>query len=101
MPDIQTSRKARVNHGEARVYKKNIPHAMPQYGLWARDVTRFLKTLPRRRMFDLVITSPPYNIGKEYEERIGFQRYLEWQAEMIEAIVPLSLIHISEPTRPY
>jgi adenine-specific DNA-methyltransferase len=27
----------------------------------------------------LVVTSPPYNIGKKYERRIGFDRYLEEQ----------------------
>ena len=29
-------------------------------------------------IFDLVITSPPYNIGKEYENVMSIEDYLEW-----------------------
>jgi len=31
----------------------------------------------------LVVTSPPYNIGKKYEKRLQFERYLEQQEETI------------------
>ena len=31
----------------------------------------------------LVLTSPPYNIGKPYEERIEFKEYLEWQKKVL------------------
>ncbi|WP_262692482.1 DNA-methyltransferase [Kordiimonas aestuarii] len=39
--------------------------------------------------FDLVITSPPYNIGKEYEreERLSLDDYLEWLDGIIEKLV--------------
>lgn len=33
---------------------------------------------------DLVVTSPPYNIGKEYESRVELERYISRQAEVIE-----------------
>ncbi|MCB9452689.1 MAG: site-specific DNA-methyltransferase [Anaerolineaceae bacterium] len=33
----------------------------------------------------LIITSPPYNIGKEYEEAFDFEHYLEQQRATIEA----------------
>lgn len=39
--------------------------------------------------FDLVITSPPYNIGKEYEKKKEIEDYLAEQEEIIEKIVNL------------
>lgn len=33
---------------------------------------------------DLVVTSPPYNIGKEYEKRLDLDLYVEQQARVIE-----------------
>ena len=38
--------------------------------LVAYDVEHFLDSLPEKPLFDLVITSPPYDIGKEYEKRM-------------------------------
>lgn len=35
---------------------------------------------------DCVVTSPPYNIGKEYEKRVALEKYLEWQETVIERI---------------
>lgn len=37
--------------------------------------------------FDLVITSPPYNVGKEYEVKISIEKYLEKQTPIIEQLV--------------
>ncbi len=37
--------------------------------------------------FDLVITSPPYNVGKSYEVKTSIEKYLETQEEIIEEIV--------------
>lgn len=37
--------------------------------------------------FDLVITSPPYNIGKSYETKTNIERYLETQEEIINEVV--------------
>jgi adenine-specific DNA-methyltransferase len=39
--------------------------------------------------FDLVITSPPYNLGKEYESKKSIDEYLADQEEMITKIVSL------------
>lgn len=33
--------------------------------LFLMDVEKFLDALPQQPLFDLVVTSPPYNIGKE------------------------------------
>lgn len=41
------------------------------------------------QQFDLIMTSPPYNLGKEYEHKIAFDHYLENQAQVISKLVPL------------
>ncbi|OGU38779.1 MAG: DNA methyltransferase [Ignavibacteria bacterium RIFOXYB2_FULL_35_12] len=37
--------------------------------------------------FDLIITSPPYNVGKEYEVKSSIEKYLETQEEIIKQLV--------------
>lgn len=37
--------------------------------------------------FDLIITSPPYNIGKSYEKKTSIEKYLETQEEIINELV--------------
>ncbi|MFH1732353.1 MAG: site-specific DNA-methyltransferase, partial [Planctomycetota bacterium] len=43
------------------------------------DCLQLLEQIPDESM-RLIVTSPPYNIGKEYEKRLGLDRYLEQQA---------------------
>lgn len=45
-----------------------------------------LQSLPDRSM-QLVVTSPPYNLGKEYERRLKLETYLRQQAEVISECV--------------
>jgi adenine-specific DNA-methyltransferase len=45
-----------------------------------------LKTVPDESI-KLVITSPPYNIGKEYEKKLKLDNYLHQQAEVITECV--------------
>jgi DNA modification methylase len=35
----------------------------------------------------LIVTSPPYNIGKPYERRVEFEKYLLWQSEVVKECV--------------
>jgi adenine-specific DNA-methyltransferase len=37
--------------------------------------------------FDLILTSPPYNIGKSYETKTSIEKYLESQEVIIEELV--------------
>lgn len=37
--------------------------------------------------FDLIITSPPYNIGKSYETKTSIEEYLETQEEIIVELI--------------
>lgn len=46
----------------------------------------YMRGLPADAM-QLIVTSPPYNIGKEYERRTALESYLEEQAACIAAAV--------------
>jgi adenine-specific DNA-methyltransferase len=50
------------------------------------DCLEFLKTIPDGT-FQLVVTSPPYNLGKEYERRIHLDDYVEQQRRVIRECV--------------
>ena len=50
------------------------------------DVEKFLDALPEEPIFDLVVTSPPYNIGKEYEKKTALEQYIQWQERIIRKI---------------
>lgn len=41
-----------------------------------------LKEIPKGSI-DLVITSPPYNLGKDYEQNLDLDEYLSWHEELI------------------
>jgi DNA modification methylase len=51
------------------------------------DVLAVLKKLPNK--CDLIVTSPPYNIGKVYERSgsLTFEKYIEWLDGVIHALV--------------
>ena len=40
-------------------------------------------------MFQLIVSSPPYNIGKSYEKQVGFEQYLDWQSQVAAELVRL------------
>lgn len=50
--------------------------------LFQGDCIELLKTIPDDSL-NLVITSPPYNIGKEYEKRLKLKSYIDQQAAVI------------------
>ncbi len=52
------------------------------------DNRSFMAGLPNGSM-KLIVTSPPYNIGKEYERRLSLPSYLHAQEEVIEECVRL------------
>lgn len=54
--------------------------------VFGMDVEKFLDSLPEEPIFDLVVTSPPYNIGKEYEKKVALEKYMEWQERVIRKI---------------
>jgi len=50
------------------------------------DTRKFLETIPDET-FRLIITSPPYNIGKVYEVRTSIEEYLETQSQVISELI--------------
>ena len=88
--ELDTSKKANGSTAAVRIYKPGhgFGAASPNYALWQGDVESFLDSLPREPTFDLVVTSPPYNIGKPYETRSTLEDYLLWQSKIIDKVVP-------------
>jgi adenine-specific DNA-methyltransferase len=54
--------------------------------LFPGDCRSLLQSVPRQT-FQLVVTSPPYNLGKEYEEKIELNDYVRQQATVIRECV--------------
>jgi adenine-specific DNA-methyltransferase len=40
-----------------------------------------------KNLISLIISSPPYNIGKVYEKQVSLDEYLKWQKEVIKNLV--------------
>lgn len=53
--------------------------------LYNGDANDFLSTIPNN-FLSLVVTSPPYNIGKEYETKISLSDYLAFHTKIISKI---------------
>jgi len=51
-----------------------------------RDVKDALREIPDGNA-RLIISSPPYNIGKAYEKQTSLEDYLEWQTDIISELV--------------
>lgn len=67
---------------------KNVPTRVGSDNIiWNRDVSDVLSKLPEKALFDLVVTSPPYNIGKPYEKHLELEEYVRWHGALIEDIV--------------
>lgn len=64
-----------------------VPVPFPASLLWHGDVSHFLDVLPNKPLFDLVVSSPPYNIGKAYEVKKSLEAYLYWHEQVLEKIV--------------
>ena len=62
---------------------------MPDFekpGVRCETVEKFLASLPEDPVFDLTVTSPPYDIGKAYEHRVPLEKYVAWQKQIITEI---------------
>lgn len=53
--------------------------------LYEGDNKELLRTIPDRSI-KLVVTSPPYNIGKSYETKVAIESYLETQQNVIKEL---------------
>jgi DNA modification methylase len=53
--------------------------------LYHGDVLDFLETIPDQSI-RLIVTSPPYNLGKYYEKRVSIEQYLKGQVNVIDQL---------------
>jgi len=53
--------------------------------IYQRDCIEGMRSIPAGSV-DLVITSPPYNIGKEYEETQSLADYTSWLSDVIKEV---------------
>ena len=60
--------------------------------LYGGDCLPFIRSLPQGPLFDLIVTSPPYNIGKMYEKGKlrSREEYIAWQEEVIYSLYRFS-----------
>lgn len=65
----------------SNTYSKNA-----EVVLFFGDVRNLLPSIPEGEV-QLIVTSPPYNLGKEYEKRVELRDYLAQQKEVIEGCV--------------
>ncbi|OGU30769.1 MAG: DNA methyltransferase [Ignavibacteria bacterium GWA2_35_9] len=57
-----------------------------KYKILNGDALKELENFENKK-FDLIITSPPYNIGKEYETKKSIEEYLKTQEKIIELLI--------------
>ncbi|RJS72279.1 site-specific DNA-methyltransferase, partial [Methanophagales archaeon] len=57
--------------------------------LYLGDTLDLLKQIPDK-MAGLVVTSPPYNIGKPYEKKLNLQEYIEQQEKVIKESIRIT-----------
>ncbi|MCL2218857.1 MAG: site-specific DNA-methyltransferase [Chitinispirillia bacterium] len=62
-------------------YYNNISDAILLEG----DTLDIVKKLPQNE-FKLLVSSPPYNIGKVYEKEVNLNQYIEWQESIISEL---------------
>jgi len=77
----RTTRDTPNSSSQVLVLKKLPAHlpAETHYLLWQGDAERLIDRASAENMrFSLIITSPPYNLGKEYEDRKQMDEYLRW-----------------------
>ena len=56
------------------------------YEIQNNDCLSALKEIENEK-FDLILTSPPYNVGKSYETKTSIEKYLETQEDIILELV--------------
>ncbi len=67
-------------------------YSAPGIRLYNRDCLAAMRTLPPE-VVALTVTSPPYNIGKEYEKPLELDAYFDWCKKWISEIYRLTATH--------
>ena len=70
--------------------RAELPAAIGQPAMVCEDNLAFIQRLEDARLqMKLIVTSPPYNLGKDYETKSSLDEYLHSQAEVIKQCVRL------------
>ncbi|GHU28865.1 methyltransferase [Betaproteobacteria bacterium] len=80
--DSQCSRLLRMNKQMSEFYISPIFSLQERAILFEGDCLEFLSAIPDESI-QLVVTSPPYNLGKSYERKGALDKYLQWQDQVI------------------
>ena len=65
---------------------KSLENNKKEFHIENGDCLKVLKKI-KDNTFDLILTSPPYNIGKSYETQTTIEKYLETQEEIIIELI--------------
>jgi len=76
-----------VIQGRKVLYDRRFRQGYDIVLAWS-DVLEFLEGVPDDTA-TLIVTSPPYNIGKPYEERVELREYLEWQRKVVKRCIDI------------
>ena len=77
-----TRRLERTETEQTPLWPRERPRPEDRPLLACADNLDFMRGLPGDR-FKLIVTSPPYNLGKEYESRTPLDAWLETQERVI------------------
>ena len=83
---------SKARHGSANASITDMAHGggsalNPQINhIYLGDCLEYLESIPDQSI-QLIVTSPPYNVGKEYEKRTSLGEYLKRQSDVIRACV--------------
>ena len=64
----------------------NYLNGSNKYKIFNEDALKVLRKTENNK-FDLIISSPPYNLGKSYESKTSIENYLESQEQIITELV--------------
>ena len=80
----------RLTSSNAIHYKSTIMHFLPpaEFDISCSDNLDYMSSFSDGQ-FKLIVTSPPYNLGKSYERRTELKTYLQLQAQTIDECVRL------------
>ena len=85
---LQALEQATYNAGRRFAFEAGEPMAEPRAVLACADNLTFMRPLADESM-KLIVTSPPYNIGKSYERQAPLEEYVEQQRATIAECVRL------------
>lgn len=87
MHTISINMGAAINHRFDECIRKvgKPAYSAPGVAIFQMDCVEGMRRMQGGRV-NLCVTSPPYNIGKEYERTLDLEEYLDWSATWIQEV---------------